>query len=364
MGNLKHYLFALKNGDLFFNDKRKFTLIINSVAVIHAIFGIFFLCQLVWPMVIYNAIIVLVYQGFLVMINNGKQRVAVALISTEVFTHAMLSILFIGLRCGFHAYLMGMMVVTCYATLSWKVYKGRKHSMVCYVFFNLLGFIACYLVGNFVPPVWTVSTMVAHVLYIFNWCTVFLLCLFFMVLLYWEVSFRNETLTDKNHELDQMAKMDHLTQLYNRRYMTGKFKEYLDALHENGELFSVIIGDIDFFKKVNDSYGHEAGDEVLVAVAGELKAALRDRDCVCRWGGEEFLILVKGDKEVAEMVGERIRARVEELSVQSGGHTIRVTMTLGGTEAVPGYSSDKLIQLADEALYQGKNEGRNRIVIK
>ena len=122
------------------------------------------------------------------------------------------------------------------------------------------------------------------------------------------------------------------------------------------------MGDIDDFKKVNDTYGHDFGDIVLVEVSKSLKKSTRDDDYVCRWGGEEFLIIINGNKKITKDVAERMRQTISEIEIPFGKETVHITMTFGITESIPGYSVDKLIAIADENLYKGKQNGKNQVV--
>ena len=173
-----------------------------------------------------------------------------------------------------------------------------------------------------------------------------------------------DDLEDKNATLDVEASIDPLTKLYNRRTMEISLSNALGDARANGELFSVVMSDIDFFKKINDTYGHDCGDVALVAIAEILKACVRDGDTVCRWGGEEFLLLVKGNRNVATTVAERIRSRIENNIVEYEGDQIKFTMTLGISTYAPGYSLENLLTQADENLYYGKEHGRNQVVSK
>ncbi|MBO7363186.1 MAG: GGDEF domain-containing protein, partial [Lachnospiraceae bacterium] len=171
-----------------------------------------------------------------------------------------------------------------------------------------------------------------------------------------------DILAKKNTTLDEEASLDPLTGLYNRRTMETNLEGALEAAKKTGALFSLVMGDIDFFKRINDTYGHECGDVALVQVADILKTCVRDGDVVCRWGGEEFLLLVKGNRNVASTVAERIRARIENNVVEYGEHRITFTMTLGVSTYAPGYSLESLVTQADENLYYGKEHGRNQVV--
>ncbi len=155
---------------------------------------------------------------------------------------------------------------------------------------------------------------------------------------------------------------DPLTQLGNRRFIHQSLAKIMDRHEETGVPFSLAICDIDFFKKVNDTYGHNAGDEVLKAVANILKRGAAGRGFAGRWGGEEFIIvfdkfdLKRSAEALAEILNE-IRAMV----VYTEGYTIQVTMTMGVVEGFK-TSVEPLVESADARLYYGKQNGRNQIV--
>ena len=126
----------------------------------------------------------------------------------------------------------------------------------------------------------------------------------------------------------------------------------------------MLLVDIDHFKKLNDTFGHNMGDWALKAVAEVLKNGVREMDFVARWGGEEFLaVLPDTDPEGAKLVAERIRRKVENqvIDVAGIGEPLKVTMTLGVATLRPGEGAEQAIIRADAALYEGKHQGRNRV---
>ena len=161
-------------------------------------------------------------------------------------------------------------------------------------------------------------------------------------------------------KLEKLSQTDALTQLSNRLFLDGKFeREFLRASRYHSRL-SVLIVDIDLFKLVNDSYGHNVGDQVLVEFSKILKAAVRKTDCVGRWGGEEFLIICPETSiQGAFTLAEKIRINVETTDFPDVGN---ITCSIGVTQHKQGDLSNDLFIRADKALYQAKNEGRNKIV--
>ncbi len=166
------------------------------------------------------------------------------------------------------------------------------------------------------------------------------------------------------HQLEVAATVDHLTNLFNRRAMMAHLVAENGRCQRTGESFAVIMADIDFFKRVNDEYGHACGDMVLVEIAHVLQACLRSEDVVSRWGGEEFLILLpETDLKGAVYLAERIRMSVEALQINFHKTLISVTITLGVAVHHKHQTIDKTITCADDALYRGKAEGRNMVHI-
>ncbi|MGR9052083.1 MAG: GGDEF domain-containing protein, partial [Gammaproteobacteria bacterium] len=164
--------------------------------------------------------------------------------------------------------------------------------------------------------------------------------------------------------------IDTLTGVNNRRFLEQRLIEEIDRSQRNGETLSCLFLDIDFFKAVNDTHGHQAGDQVLIVVAGTIKKLLRNNDVLARYGGEEFVALLSGiDDTRLQAIAERIRSTVQALRIDLGGKFVEVTISIGtATYDVatmePAASSEvavRLIEAADAALYRAKRNGRNRV---
>lgn len=162
----------------------------------------------------------------------------------------------------------------------------------------------------------------------------------------------------------ELAVMDALTGLHNRRYLEACLPDVVDAAVNRGKFLSVLTLDVDFFKSVNDTYGHDAGDRVLQELAGRLRSSLRSSDLVCRAGGEEFVVVLAGtDLPAAERVGERVRKAVAAKPfLVAPGCNLNITVSLGvASLASVDDGADDLLKRADQALYRAKRDGRNRV---
>lgn len=167
-----------------------------------------------------------------------------------------------------------------------------------------------------------------------------------------------------NQLLLQLAQTDPLTRLCNRRHLNEKLEVELNRCFRGSNPLSLIMTDIDHFKRVNDQYGHQVGDEVLTNVADLLQEQLRTYDLAARYGGEEFcLVLPETDLDAACEVAERIRQRAEQMSFPAPmeGYTLTMSFGVAAYDGTTEGSIDEIIRFADDALYEAKNAGRNQV---
>jgi two-component system cell cycle response regulator len=175
-----------------------------------------------------------------------------------------------------------------------------------------------------------------------------------------------ERLRDNVQMSIEMAITDALTGLFNRRYMESHLGTLIEQAVSRGKPLSALVLDIDYFKSINDSHGHDAGDDVLRDFALRIKRSIRGIDLACRYGGEEFVIVMpETDMAVAAMVAERLRRRIaaEPFAIAQGSRQIPVTISIGiaGLHGKDDTAA-ALLKRADQALYRAKRDGRNRVV--
>jgi len=160
--------------------------------------------------------------------------------------------------------------------------------------------------------------------------------------------------------MHDLATIDSLTGVYNRGYFNQAVEEEFSKTMNRSPM-SIVMADLDYFKSVNDNYGHLFGDKVLKEVAQIMKSSIRDGDILARYGGEEFvLILPRADSEQAYMVVERLRRKIQDTVIEDKDHSVHTTLSFGiASYPEDGASVRKIIKKADNALYQAKRDGRN-----
>jgi len=172
-----------------------------------------------------------------------------------------------------------------------------------------------------------------------------------------ELSQLNASLLYKNKKYEVMASTDALTGLYNRHKFSELYNSSYLTMEQRGNVMSLMILDIDYFKKINDTFGHGIGDGVLIQISHALLKNLRNIDIICRWGGEEFVVLLPAvDLNQATFLAEKLRESIEIFEIDMVG---RVTASFGVTQVNRGDALEAVVERADKALYEAKASGRN-----
>ncbi|MDL1981328.1 MAG: diguanylate cyclase, partial [Deltaproteobacteria bacterium] len=185
------------------------------------------------------------------------------------------------------------------------------------------------------------------------------------------ISVLEHKLNEANRKLYVLAITDPLTGILNRREFLKRLRVEIYRVSRDKKFYSLIMLDIDHFKRVNDTLGHTAGDMVLIEIADRIKSKLRPYDLIGRYGGEEFLIGTPGvNSETGRNIAERIRASICKKPFHAGNKELDITASLGVTSAIPAGNKkdishilDAMIEKADSALYMAKNAGRNRVIV-
>ncbi len=174
---------------------------------------------------------------------------------------------------------------------------------------------------------------------------------------------QNKQLTEAYSKMEDLAKTDALTELSNRRDMYQIINHETDRFERNGKSFTILMADIDNFKRINDTYGHDVGDRVLKTIANVMKTTMRKQDIIGRWGGEEFLLLLpETDIIGGKKIAEKLRSKISKESISYSDKFIHVTVTIGVSVYNRIHDVNESIKEADEAMYLGKIRNKNCVV--
>jgi diguanylate cyclase (GGDEF)-like protein len=344
-------------------DKSRLTSVMGLTLLASFICHFCFIPLFLWlgvqEMVVLNIFssIALIVSVFLV---RRRWFVAAFIIGTgELIIHAILAVHYIGWGSGFHYFLI---VLTPFIFF-WP-YWNIKTKIGASSFLLFLYVLLFYYSKNSIP----VHSMSAWKLDLTTMVTAFTAFLVFAaVAFYYQVSVNQveANLREANKRLEELARTDPLTELHNRRIIDEKIGEENDRHDSGSQMFSIIMSDIDHFKALNDTYGHQIGDLVLVSISKILKGATRAGDVVARWGGEEFLVLLQdtGGSEARE-VAERMRIAISQTPIYIDDNEIQISMTFGVAECNNENGINECISRADRALYKGKAAGRNIVILE
>lgn len=301
---------------------------------------------LAWVNVVSVAMYVAAYHA----LGRRRNRLAVGLIWTEVLVHAGLGTVLIGWESGFHYYLL-MFIPALFVSAS---LRGAVIALLVlwgyYVGLDVLMWT--------IEPLQPVTPGALLAVHLFNLSVVFAM---FSYLSFFYLSM----VTSASRKLRQLATTDPLTGLLNRRHMTDLAEKELARFCRTGRPAGVILLDVDHFKSINDQFGHDVGDKVLLGITEVLLAQLRKQDQIARWGGEEYLALLpEADIGIARESAERIRAALRNYDWRKAtGLDLTVTISAGVSEFGPGEDLRATITRADRALYRAKAEGRDRVAM-
>lgn len=173
------------------------------------------------------------------------------------------------------------------------------------------------------------------------------------------------TMRERLRDLEQMALVDTLTGLGNRRFASQAIARRIAERERYGRMFGLVLADVDGFREVNDTLGHQAGDRVLSTIAKSLIGVVRPFDAVCRWGGDQFLVVVQNvDTHGLTAIAERMRSIVESSSVGYDTGSVSATVSVGGALSRRGEPAEGMLVRVDSLMYEAKKAGRNRIRIE
>jgi diguanylate cyclase (GGDEF)-like protein len=322
----------------------------------HALFFIVFQILGVTPLVFVNIFSVTIYalcvKELSTSIKTNDYTLIGWLVYIELMGHAIIASIYVGTYSGFHYYIILLSAVPFLTFSDSNAVKIFKITLVISVFVFLELALEDY------SPIYIIADSYLTGLRVFN-VTTFVSGTIIVSIVYAQLTF------EIRQQLEYASTTDQLTGLYNRRLFVHLAKIELSKIQRHSAYLSLILLDIDNFKKINDQYGHKCGDEALTNVAEILRQTVRPNDILSRWGGEEFIVLLPNtDIESAALVAERLRLGIATQTFQCEGKDYNLTVTLGLTaNNNRNESLDNLIEKADHALYLGKAYGKNQYVI-
>ena len=344
-------------------EKFKYKLIIYAITMVHITLVCIFTALRVWPLVVFNIGSVITYLRCVYIIKYGYEK---ELIKTfyitylEIILHSFVAAVFVGWRFGFTQYIVGLIPFGYYMCVT-LIQDKKKYIIPTILGFSaLFAFIFCRMISLFLGSIYQldVSTGVELAIYIYNTLCNFGFLFLVTFVFIMDMQAAANILRTQNIALDNMASIDPLTGLHNRRRM----QDFFDEAIEKEEDFSLIMCDIDNFKKVNDTYGHDFGDVVLKEISQIIGQQVNENGHVCRWGGEEILILCNVKLNKTCEIAENIRSQVENHVFSLHETSIHCSLTLGIATHRPGNTVEDTITHADRRLYYGKHNGKNRVV--
>jgi diguanylate cyclase (GGDEF)-like protein len=340
----------------------RFFLVMYKFSIVHLLslflFTVFFVILGDWSMVWATAACTAFW--FFVYINYQKNhnRLLFNLGGFVTTAYAIIATLNFGWSSGFYFLVLSVLPLTFLNIPSKKI--------VAVLMGLLLGgaVIAMHIISLFYPPTVQISREMSAAIFFVNlvWCIISLAVIGY----FFEkgAAATEASLVLVNKRLNNLASTDPVTNLANRRTMLSRINQEKIRLERTGEAFSLIMIDIDNFKVVNDEYGHDAGDFVLVTLAAIINFIIRKQDHVARWGGDEFLVfLPETGVTGARVVAEKIRARILTTPFIYREMDMPVTVTLGVSECDVDAGIGNCIRKADIALYAGKQAGKNRVTL-
>ncbi len=372
---MPHYNYGMKNerrqpnmrdrtykqtiGGDYLSDKQ-YVVVAIALLMTHILLELFYLWLGCIPMALINIASILIYVVSIIVIVSNKVLVSIWIMVLEVYLHVVCCCIFLGIMCGYQLWLFGTLscVFLPFFLPGLNGFQKKQigiFSVVIVGTFMILTTLGRY---NLLPTNYNASPEVASVLYYVN------AFLGFSAIMFYAAAY-NSRMSEKNMELQMAAEHDFLTGIYNRQRMQKILDaEILRAQELDENHLMVAIADIDFFKKINDTYGHVAGDEALKELTQVFSRYFDEGLLYGRWGGEEFLLIAPENMTYAEFGSmlEDIRKQVEDNEFMSGNEMIRFTISIGAAEYKKGMTSEQLMNTADDRLYHAKETGRNKVV--
>lgn len=359
--------------NLEINSRLKYQMMFFACAFIHTIFFLVFALYQIYMLMTFNIFSITLYivGAYACGTDNFEKNALkwIIVIYAEITLHAIVCTVHLGYETYFFLYAMVELSISAYLLFFACDKKIFVRMIMIFVCISLLALLGCQIYLSIYPPFFSLhfgrqlTDGMTNLMRLMNISLSTIIIFVFSVLFVIEINLLIRKLNEAYDKLSYTAMHDSLTGLYNRHSL----RDFFESLSESGNEYCVALGDIDNFKKVNDTYGHDCGDEVLVTVSDIIKDGIEDEDLACRWGGEEILIIMRGTRTDCLNRMNGIRSRINASVVESGKTSVKVTMTFGFADCHEIENSEKnhmdsIVILVDGRLYKGKNSGKNVII--
>lgn len=299
------------------------------------------------------------------LIKTKKYKETTLLIGfAEVTIYCIMSTVIMGWEHGFQNWLIVVVVIALTVPFS------KKKKFYFMAIFMALTYLVLYFVVKLEGNVSNLSFLDIFLI-LANRVGLFTVLFFSEKVLGWSNIIENFFLQSEVKKMKEIVGTDELTGLTNRHKMNIILEDMNKLIGKEGNVFYIAFADLDDFKYVNDTYGHDVGDKILILIANVLKQEFRNDDVVARWGGEEFLILLRNERDDMGQLDSskvmsilnRVRIKIENMKMKYKEHNIGVTMTFGSVGSKNYKSVADMINDADEKMYEGKRTGKNKVVV-
>lgn len=342
-------------------DNRQYLIIAVSLGVTHLILEALYIYLGCTPMAFINIASIVTYIVSIILILKNRTTSSVFTMELEIYFHVIFASIFLGLECGFQLWLFGAASSIFLPFFMPGISRGTKRQIAFFVVMVIVGFETLTFLENhgYLPTKYRVDGFLAEVMFHVNAALGF-----GSVMVY--SSLYNNTMAARNQELQWVADHDGLTGIFSRQKIQNIIVEEYErsrSLQKND--LAIAILDVDFFKNINDTHGHAAGDEVLKEMARMFRDAKRKGLLYGRWGGEEFLLIAPASftyEQFGKML-EDLRLEVENHVFMAGGCEAKITVSIGAAILEDGMTETMLVKAADDRLYAAKEAGRNKVVL-
>lgn len=349
------------------HDFRKFNIITIAylcflfAAIAHLIYSIVYFATGFNLLGVHSLLAIIMYIIIIFCFNEQRMRNSFILINIELLSFILLTALTFNWRFSFELYIFVIIPLiiissSSHSTNKYNLKLALLQFIILCVFILTTKVYTTYFLEGSSPTLSPYQTKIYDALSIFNFGGS-LICAFILL-----ISFSYD-LNIARDALMHASTHDPLTNLINRAGMNPHFEDALANSTNNSYDYSIIIADLDDFKQINDTYGHNAGDDVLKTVAKTFINIVDSNDYVCRWGGEEILVLTPHNIEHTRTLAENLRSTIEKTVIHSGNLNINITATFGISQFTKGLSLSDVISKADANLYIGKNSSKNCVII-